>query len=260
MNRKQRIAAKLGMDLIRRSGYPIQRVEALNLVQTIASRTKTAYSLNAGRVPLAQARAYFEDVLSKAGRDLNEVYPDFDRNYTLLQNKVKAAPAIPRIQMPVIEPQDMGKFQEALNSGRVDIFAPFLKGKRWAPKNLGSGAAGEWLQAGVLDGNPRDDVVGARLGSIAVGKLKPTQDQIWLEKLAAGAAKFGAVKSGSPVTTLTIIVSKEGYILDGHHRFGGAILADPGIGMKALMIPLDIKTLLEIGFTYGIAIGNTPKA
>ena len=227
--------------------------------RVILASLKVAYSLNAGSVPLDKAKEYAESVF---GRPADEVLPGFDKNYAMLQKKVKQSPAIPRIQMPVIEPSDIGEFQKALNAGRVDIFPPYAKGKLVGPHEffLISGPEdGKWVELGIKDGNPSDDVVKAKMTSVPVGKLKPTQNQIWLEKTFGNIAKFGPPKSGSPVLSSTIIVSSDGYILDGHHRFSQAMMADPNLKMKALVVPMPIKQLLEIGRYYGEAIGNKAK-
>jgi hypothetical protein len=79
-------------------------------------------------------------------------------------------------------------------------------------------------------------------------------------ELVNNIIKFGKPGPGSPILNQTIITSKEGYILDGHHRFGQAMLADPDLKLKVLHIPLPISLLLKIGRSYGGAIGNRPKA
>jgi len=175
-----------------------------------------------------------------------------------LQKATQAAPGIPRIQMPVIEPQDIALFQKRLNEGRVDIFAPWAKGVFVGPQSLDQ-EDGEWVDLGLVDGDASDDVLPAKLTKIAVGKLKPTQSQIWLEKTFGNIAKFGAPGSGSRVLSSTVIVSSDYYILDGHHRYSQAMVTNPSLAMAALLVPLPIKKLLEIGKAYGEAIGNTPK-
>ena len=216
---------------------------------------KTAYSLNAGNTPLAKARAYAEKIFKGPVED---TLPDFDKNYLRLQKAVKAAPGIPRIQMPVIEPEDIGLFQKRLTEGRLDILRPFAKGKFIKVKELDQND-GEWVDLGFEDGEDKDDVIRAQVKSIAVEKLKPTQSQIWLEKTFGNIAKFGAPKSGSRVLSTTVIVSSDGYILDGHHRYSQAMMSDPKLKMKALYVPMPIKTLLEVGREYGEAIGNSGK-
>lgn len=219
------------------------------------------FKMNVAKIPLKKARSYAEEQFKKAGKKLDEVLPDFDKNYMALQKATKKALDIPRVEMPVIEPANMEKFLKDLKTGRVDIFKPYVKGKEWFPKDLKGGKEGEdWLQLGVQDGDKKDDVVAAKKKSIVAKKLLPTQSQIWLEKLIGNTIKFGPPTQGSPVTKATIIVSKEGYILDGHHRYGQAMLGEPTLKMDAIFVPLDIKTLLKMGRSYGNAVGNMQKA
>lgn len=217
------------------------------------------YNLNVAKVPLDKARAYAEKIFG-GKEELDKALPYFDKNYQNLQNLYKKeALDIPRIKMPVIEPEDMKKFDERLKKGQIDIFKPFAMSKakfKQAAKKEGD----VWVKLGEKDGDPNDDKVLAAWTSLPGFRLKPLQGQLWLEKLVGNIKKFGAPKAGSPVLNTTIIVSKEGYILDGHHRHGQVMLAEPSLKMKALHIPLDIKTLLEMGRAYGDAIGNKPKA
>ena len=250
-------------DTLRNAGFkasnPQQFSNALMGKVREALNEEGGFTLNAATTPLDKARAYFEEVFTKAGKNLDETLPDFDKNYKALQSKLKAAKGVARIDMPVIEPEDMKAFDADLKVGKVDIFAPYAKGHFDAPTNLDKRTGSEWVSLGFKDGEKTDDQVKAKWTSIAGGKLLPAQNQIWLEKLAKNIAKFGPPKSGSPVLSTTIIVSKEGYILDGHHRFGQVMLADPGLKLKSLHIPMDIKTLLKIGRSYGNAIGNQQK-
>jgi hypothetical protein len=219
-----------------------------------------SYSLNVATVPLAKAREYAEKVFKSKGEKLDDALPDFDRNYLDLQAQTKKAPNIPRIDMPVIEPGDMQRFDQDLRSGRVDVFKPFAKGKLWVPKNLTQKTGGKWIGLGLKDGRSSDDVVKGQWRGVEASNLRPTQNQIWLEKLIKNIAKWGVPVPGSPVLSTTIIVSKEGFILDGHHRYGQVMLASPGLRLNALYIPIGIKRLLKVGRTYGNAIGNKQKA
>jgi len=238
---------------------PSVRKALLNvLTETDANqpRGKVAFSMNVGNTPLEEARAYAEEKLGKEVVD-REI-PDFDKNYLLLQKKVKAAPGIPRIQMPVIEPQDIDLFQDRLNEGKVDIFRPYAKGKFVEPRDL-TNEDGPWIELGFTDGSVSDDKLRAKMTKIPAGRLKPTQNQIWVENVIGPMAKWGLPSSSSPVVTKTLIVSSDMYILDGHHRFAQATLADPDLKMQALLVPLPIKELLHVGRAYGEAIGNRPK-
>ena len=223
------------------------------------SLDEAAKSLNVATVPLVKARAYAEEQFSKAGKSLDEVIPDFDKNYVALQKATKKALNIPRVQMPVIEPTDMSVFEKRIKAGKLDIFKPWARGKLVAPTSLSKKEGEEWVQLGWDDGDKDDDKIPARITTKAANTLLPTQSQIWLEKLVGNIIQFGVPASGSPIAKAMIIVSKEGYILDGHHRFGQAMLANPTLAMRSLFVPLDIKTLLKIGRAYGEAIGNKVK-
>ena len=98
------------------------------------------------------------------------------------------------------------------------------------------------------------------IGTIYCNKLIPTQSQIWLENIIPNIIKFGIPTDSSSIAKAVIIVSKEGYILDGHHRFGQAIIANPSLKMSSLYIPLKIDLLLAMGRSYGNAVGNAQKS
>lgn len=216
-------------------------------------------TLNVAKVPLDKAMAYAEKVFGDR-KKLLDVLPNFSKNYKNLQALYKSeALDIPRIKMPVIEPSDMKKFDERLKAGAIDIFKPYAIEKNKF-KQVAQKEGEKWVKLGQQDGDPNDDKVPAKWTRLPANKLKPLQGQLWLEKLVNNIHKFGAPKAGSPVLDTTIIVSKEGYILDGHHRHGQVMLTDPSLKMKALHIPLDVKTLLEMGRSYGEAIGNKAKA
>ena len=221
--------------------------------------TEGSKTLNVAKVPLDKAREYAESVFGSK-EELDKTIPNFDRNYQRLQDIYKKeALDIPRIKMPVIEPDDMKKFDDRLKSGSIDIFKPFALDKSKA-KEISKKEGEKWVKLGQKDGDPNDDKVSAKWTSMTGSKLKPLQGQLWLEKLIGNIKKFGAPKAGSPVLKTTIIVSKEGYILDVHHRHGQVMLTDPSLKMQALHIPLDVKTLLSMGKKYGDAIGNKGKA
>jgi len=219
------------------------------------------FKYNVASLNLDKARHYADGEFKNAEKTLDEVIPGFDKNYMNLQKACNSALDIPRIDMPVIEPRDMKTFTKALAMGRIDIFRPYKVDnfiKRF-PKDLDKKQGKEWITLGTQDGNKKDDVIKGKWTSISANKLKPTQSQIWLEKLVGNIIEFGVPQDGSPITKASVISSQEGYILDGHHRYGQAMLANPTLKLSALWIPLDIKTLLAMGRSYGNAIGNRQK-
>jgi len=243
--------------------YKVGRKNEMKLAERIYTLLNEENKLNVDNVPLDKARAYAEEQFKKAGKELDDVIPDFDSNYKKLQKRMDFASLIKidRIDMPVIEPKDIKKFEDDIKAGKIDIFKPAAHGDIAFPKDLVTNreAAKDFLTLGLKDGNEKDDRIKAKMTTMAANKLKPIQDEIWLEKLVEMIAKFGPPLAGSPVASATIIVSKEGYILDGHHRFGQAMLANPTLKLKALVIPMDIDTLIKMGRSYGNAIGNKQK-
>lgn len=218
------------------------------------------YNLNVNNVPLQDARQWAEQRFRDQGKSLDNVLPNFDENYKWLQKKLGKALGVPRIQMPVIEPDQMDEFDRDLESGRIDLFKPWAAGKMKAPDDFDSrGQAERWVKLGVQDGDPQDDVVDGKWTTVPASQLFPTQDQIWFEKLINNILKFGKPYSGSPVLKQTIIVSKDGFLCDGHHRFGQTMLADPELELSALYIPMKIEKLLDISRSYGAYLGNDPK-
>jgi hypothetical protein len=221
------------------------------------------FKLNVAKVPLARARAYAERVFKAKGQSLDEVIPDFDANYQKLQRALKQALNIPRSNMPVIEPTDITRFQRDLKSGHIDLFKPHFKGRIGMLKGkqtpMAPDKADAFLTGGVKDGDKKDDKVKVALTRTGAGSLLPIQSEVWLEKLVGNIAKYGLPSSGSPVLKATLIISADNRIIDGHHRWGQATLADPKLRMKTLRVPFKIKDLLDLARTYGAAIGRTYK-
>lgn len=225
-------------------------------------------TMNVATTPLRTLVNEVEQTWAAAGADPVADLGDYQRNISMLKRAMGYAKNIPRIQMPVIEPQNIDKFQSDLQNGRVDIFAP------WAKEHLEQYGLFAWekssprmfndehyIELGVADGSGSDDVVPARIKRIAAKDLKPLQGEIWFHKVIGNLLNFGIPEQGGHLTdSAIIIVSKEGYILDGHHRFGQAMTANPNLKLKALYVPIDIDTLLKVGRSYGSAVGNRAKA
>lgn len=187
--------------------------------------------------------------------------PDFKKNYKILQNQIQRfSLGKNRAEMPVIRAVDVADFKKALDTGRLDVRAPFygqMIKNQISPNELEKIAPGEkWVNLGIKDGEKKDDVIKTKVASVEAKKLKPIQTEIYLDKVIAGFKKFGVPKQSSPITKNTMIMSKNFYIIDGHHRWATLTLADSSIKMSALIIPLDIEELLTVSLNYGDAIGN----
>jgi len=221
-------------------------------------------TLNVDNVSLEKAKKYAASEFKKDNKDLDGLLDSFDKNYKLIQKKLKKAKDIPRIDMPVIKSTDMKEFQKKLESGSIDIFEPLAK-KEWDalkiktqfPKDLDSSKGKDWVNLGRKDGDIKDDVIKTKLTKMSAKELLPSQNQIWLEVMVKGLLKFGKVKPNSFTTKKTIIVTKDKYILDGHHRWAQVMLSDPNIKMDVLFVPIKFDSLAKIARSYGNAIGRT---
>ena len=239
------------------------------------------FNMNVAKISGAQARSYAEKLYSQADdANLEADLPDLDRNFSLLKSKMRFAKNLRRDEMPVIDPEDIVKFGKRLKSGHIDIFEPWADvSKVYNPEvaarmpELGSGKFPDWkggLQGGTkgrlwvtlgrMDGDQKDDAIPASITMVPVKNLKPLQNEIFYDKLIASILKFGVPAAGGfLLTNAIIIVSQDGYILDGHHRFGQAMLTDPSLKIKALVVPLGIDKLLKVTLSYGAAIGHAPR-
>lgn len=213
---------------------------------------------NLKNIDVEDAYAYASRRFKQSGKNIKRSLPNFGRNYILLQESFKYALDIPRREMPVIEPKDMKKFQEKIRSGHIDIFKPYASTKLF-PKDLTAKRSSEWLTLGLKDGSISDDMLKAKIIKMPAYHLKPLQSQIWLDVMIDGMLQYGIPRRGAKVLNTTIIVSDEGYIIDGHHRWAQVMLGNPKLEMSCLLIPLAIDKLLKMTKTYGIAIGNRPN-
>lgn len=195
---------------------------------------QSSEGINIATTPVDEARAY-------AGKhlDVGATWPHFEQNYRILRDAISEAKGLSRAEMPVIEPEDMTDFTKALQTKQVQILRP--------GSNLPY--TGD-IEIGFVDTPIKGQGIQGKMCSIRAGEIIPTQSEIWLDKVVSKAAEFGPVEEGDSLLKMTVLVSKEGHLLDGHHRYAATILSDPDLKMKALMVPISIDTLLEIGREY----------
>jgi hypothetical protein len=212
------------------------------------------------KTSVEKAREFAE----KKGFDLDKEIPNFNENYKKAQQMANLGKT-KRKDMPVINDNDVKKFQKRLENGTLDINKPFAKdpdvGSNPFPEGLSGLKAKKWLEKGLKDGSKTDDVVDVSITKVAVGKLKPIQKQIYYDKSMGATIENGAKTSLNFVTNKSFfIISGDNYIIDGHHRYLTALLLDPSAKVNALKINLPIKKLLPMATAYGDAIGNKRNA
>lgn len=96
------------------------------------------------------------------------------------------------------------------------------------------------VDGGHKPGELKKPEVKGQVTSISVNKLKAAQNEIIPEK-AIGMA-IGMMLSKNPIKVggdLGSIISKDGYIMDGHHRWAATFLVDPGAKVQATQIDLN---------------------
>ena len=82
-----------------------------------------------------------------------------------------------------------------------------------------------FIEEGKEDGNTSDDVIKVNKGSTKATKLKPSQTtMVPINSVGMGLAMI----NGFLDTDLGAIIASDGQIMDGHHRWAGAILAYGG--------------------------------
>ena len=229
------------------------------------------FKLNVATLPVDEAYDWSLKQFEDAGLKMEEYIPHFKENYASLQEECQGALDVPRIEMPVIDPEQLEKFATSLMAGQLDVFEPFAEGRKevYSPKDLfgDTNRAWKFLFLGLQDGRIDDDVVTARIQRTVVGLMRPTQSQIWLEKLIGNIIQFGqpqadgsgAYNNDSIILQKTIAISQEGFILDGHHRYAQIALVNPALRMRTLYIAMPMRRLLDISRPYGNAIGNEQR-
>ena len=81
--------------------------------------------------------------------------------------------------------------------------------------------------------------------SLPVGELKPTQDKYNFQKVNKMADEMTLNK-----LTKRILVSKDGYIIDGHHRYMAVRNKYPSAEMNVIKFDTDVDNLLKLANEY----------
>lgn len=197
----------------------------------------------------------------KLGDDKFSEIPDLASNYKFAKKQAGKG-WTKRKDMPVITSRDVHEFKNRLQQGFIDIHpphAPETDPSNPFPTGLSGSEAKAWLERGLKkhDGESGDDRIKIETKMIPVGKLKPIQGQIYVDKAVDAIARAPLSQTKNFLSTQTLyITSSDNYIIDGHHRYLAGMLIDPKMKVQVLSIDLPIKTLLPMALAYGDAIGN----
>jgi len=147
---------------------------------------------------------------------------------------------------------------EKLQALREDAFG---SDKAIPLSKIPAAAAKAALDGGKKDQNDTDDVVDTSKPPVPVSSLSPMQKEVIPEKALSFA--LGFVDAGDPdLTDMEAIISNDGYIMDGHHRWAARTLLDPTAQVKVDKVDMpadDVVTALNV-YTKGKGIpGNSGK-
>jgi hypothetical protein len=124
--------------------------------------------------------------------------------------------------------------------------ASFCKGAKDIPRKL----MPQIYDAGEFAATVKSKYgVNSSIKKVEVGKLRPSQNEISYDRVSG---VIQAIKDGS-LDKNPIVVSADGYVVDGHHRWAAYKKTKPGAKLPALVIDLPIKEAL------GLAIAVSTK-
>ena len=84
--------------------------------------------------------------------------------------------------------------------------------------------------------------VGTSQTTVAVGRLKATQREIKADKTFRMADSH--LRGRYPGIGDTVVISRDGYVLDGHHRWAALMTIDPARRMRVKVVDMDMDDLL----------------
>lgn len=105
--------------------------------------------------------------------------------------------------------------------------------------------------------------VGVKFRQIIVPacKLKPVQKNIYIEKAIQPILKQGEHRTKVYLRNQsTVTVSKDLYIVDGHHRWLSAMLIKPKLGIKVFQIGLTFTELYRPMIAYSNLLNNERRS
>jgi hypothetical protein len=100
--------------------------------------------------------------------------------------------------------------------------------------------------------NLEKDGIEFKIGKLPCNKLKPSQDNLNKEKVQS------MLDNEAYNEDRTLFISKEGYIVDGHHTWAAKYSYDKNMPIKVVLVKMNIVDLVnwfnDQDFTYSIEI------
>lgn len=219
----------------------------------LESGGEKAGKLELSDVTSKQAFDFFQNIADDEITIIN-----FEENFNIAK-KIASKGSEKRKNMPVINLDQINTLQQHLEQGNLDVFD--LKTNKYHksfPEGLSGKQAEEWLAHGLHDGSKVDDIIRVSRHKKMVCELIPTQNQIYVDKSIESIVEYGIFATKMFLTNQSLtIISNDGYILDGHHRWLSGMLLDQRLLVNVIEIDFDKKKLLKLLNAYSDAIGNT---
>lgn len=182
---------------------------------------------------LSTARKIANDLCMKyQSRAIDDVIPKFDQNYQFVKTKIQIG-IYKRKEMPVVGTSDVKRLQQLIRDDHLHLSDMF----------------------GKEQGNANDKLR-VHVTSEICGKLKPLQKQVYYEKGIVYIAKNGVDGETKGLENVRLCISKDNYIIDGHHRWLTACLINPKMPIHIFRMGLNGKELLDLMNAYTDHVGN----
>lgn len=99
-----------------------------------------------------------------------------------------------------------------------------------------------------------------RVGFVSARKLKPSQKNLYLDNSLGKIKKFGVADQINYLKTKgLLVISSDGYILDGHHRWLIAMLINPNMRIKVFQVGLSFSEVYSGLKRYSEWMGEVAK-
>ena len=126
-----------------------------------------------------------------------------------------------------------------------------------------------FILSGKADGDTQDDLLKAVPSAIKVTDLRPTQNEIDVEKslkfpLTNEPSLANCLKSGTVTIKAPIVTYNGTYVIDGHHRWSQLYAVNARASIEAIdlrgpkMDPVDVLKIVQLAIAG--ELGNVPKA
>jgi len=90
---------------------------------------------------------------------------------------------------------------------------------------------------------------------LRVSSLQPMQKDLRVEKILKNIFNHGIAESKVYLKTTTIVVNRDHYIIDGHHRFATGTILDSTLKVPCLVMDGDIEKVLMKSNKFTDAMG-----